>query len=114
MAIVNITVYNDADFYRAFIWTTAAEVPINLAGGTLEMMLRKRAEDDVAVLRLGSDTGEIEIIDAAGGKFALHIPQLELERLDLGEYDQSNVFTKDGAKTRIWSGSFINKAGATR
>jgi len=114
MAIVNITAYNDADFNRTFIWKTVSGAAINLTGGTMEMMLRKRAEDQVALLRLATDTGEITILDAGAGRFALRIAQYELERLDLGEFDQSNIFSKDGAKTRIWSGTFINKAGPTR
>jgi len=81
MAVVNITTYNDADFYRTFIWQTLAGVPIDLTGGTMEMMLRKRAEDQVAVMRLGSDTGEIAFIEPTNGKFTVRISQYELERL---------------------------------
>jgi len=114
MAIVNITTYNDADFYRTFIWQTASEIPIDLTGGTMEMMLRKHAEDQVAVIRLGTDTGEIVFDDPVVGRFSLRVLQLVLERLGVGEFEHSNIFSKDGAKTRVWSGSFTNKAGPTR
>jgi hypothetical protein len=115
MAVVNIIVENDADFYRTFIWQTIEGAPIDLTGGTMEMMLRRRAEDQVAVMRLGTDTGEIAVTDATGGKFTVRIAQIELERLSLGEFDHSNIFTRsDGQKVRIWSGMFTNNAGPTR
>jgi len=114
MAIVNITTQNDADFYRTFIWQTIAGAPIDLTGGSMEMMLRRRAEDAVAVMRLGTDTQEITFTDAVNGQFTVRVAQIELERLGLGDFDQSNIFTRNGFKVRVWSGSFTNNAGATR
>jgi hypothetical protein len=114
MAIVNITTYNDADFGRTFIWKTYAGVPIDLSGGAMEMMLRKHASDQAAVLRLATDTGEIVFDDPYAGKFTVRIAQAELERLGVGEFEHSNIFSKAGAKTRVWSGAFTNNAGATR
>jgi len=32
----------------------------------------------------------------------------------LGEFDQSNIFTRGQNKIRIWSGMLTNNAGATR
>ena len=114
MAIVNITTYNDADFYRTFVWQTLAGVPIDLTGGTMEMMFRRRAEDKVALMRLATDTKEIVYTDALNGQFTVRITQDNLERLGLGDFDQSNIFTRNGFKVRIWSGTFTNNAGATR
>jgi hypothetical protein len=114
MSIVNISTYNDADFNRTFVWQTLEETPINLTGGTMEMMLRKRKEDDVAVLRLGTDTGELIYTSPTTGQFALYITQAALERLEVGEYDHSLIFSKAGQKIRVWSGTFNNQAGATR
>jgi len=114
MAIVNITTYNDADFYRTFIWQTIAGVPIDLTGGVMEMMLRRHAQEEVAVMRLGSDTGEIVFTNPTAGQFTVRIKQLELERLVLGEFAQSNIFTRNGYKVRVWSGLFTNNAGPTR
>ena len=114
MSIVNITVTNDADFYRTFIWKTVAGAPINLTGGTMEMMLRRRAEDITALMRLGTDTGEIALVDPTAGTFTVRITQEALERLGLGEFEHSNIFTQGDSKQRIWSGSFINNAGPTR
>lgn len=114
MAIVSITTYNDADFYRTFIWQTIDGAPIDLTGGLMEMMLRRRAADVTAELRLGSDTGEIVFTDATAGQFTVRIAQETLERLALGDYDQSNIFSRNSFKVRVWSGTLTVNAGATR
>jgi hypothetical protein len=114
MAIVNITTYNDADFNRTFIWQTLAGAPIDLTGGSMEMMFRRRAEDNIAVMRLGTDTQEIMFTDAINGQFTVRISQYSLERLGLGDFDQSNIFSRNGFKVRVWSGLFTNNAGPTR
>jgi hypothetical protein len=114
MAIVNITTYNDADFYRTFVWQTLAGVAIDLTGGTMEMMFRRRAADQVAVMRLATDTKEIVFTNPVSGQFTVMITQYNLERLGLGEFDQSAIFNRNGYKVRVWSGTLTNNAGATR
>ncbi|UGY13728.1 hypothetical protein HAP48_0034930 [Bradyrhizobium septentrionale] len=114
MATVNIIVENDADFYQAFQYTTASGVPIDLTGAALEMMLRRHAEDKAAVLRLGTDTGELQIYDPVNGLFTVLIVQDTLVHLGLGDYDHSNIMTRVGRKTKIWSGTLTNNAGASR
>jgi hypothetical protein len=119
MAIVNITVENDADFYRQFQYVTAnpdgsAGPPINITGASLEMMLRFHAADDTAVLRLATDTNDFVLTDPVNGTFSLLIRQTVLEQLALAAYDQSNIMTLGGLKTRIWSGTLTISAGATR
>jgi hypothetical protein len=114
-AIVNITVSNDADFYRAFQYVMASDnAPIDITGASLEMMLRRHAEDAEALLRLGTDTGEMVLTDPANGLFTVMIRQDVLRRLDLGSYDHSNIMTLAGMKTKIWSGTLTNNAGPTR
>ena len=113
-ATVNITVENDADFYRVFVYQTVSGVPVNLTGSTLEMMLRRRAEDVTAVLRLGTDTGELQFVNAVAGQFSVKIAQVELERLTLGDYAHSLIMTQGGFKSAIWYGSLTNNAGPTR
>ncbi len=114
MATVNITTENDADFYRTFVWQTVDGAPIDMTGMALEMMLRRHATDETAVLRLGTDTGEIVLTDPVNGQFTLRITQDTLVRLGLGDFDQSNIATRNGYKVRIWSGALTNNAGATR
>jgi hypothetical protein len=115
MTIVNITVTNDADFYRTFQYVVASSsTPIDITGASLEMMLRRHAADVDAVLRLGTDTGEIVLTDPANGFFTVMIRQNTLEQLGLGNYDHSNIMTNHGLKTKIWSGTLTNNAGPTR
>lgn len=114
MAIVNITVDNDADFYRVFQYQTISGVPIDITGAAMWMMLRRRAEDQVAVMRLGTDTGEIVLVDSVNGKFSVLIRQEELERLGLGDFDQSMIMDIAAFKRSIWSGVLTNNAGPSR
>jgi hypothetical protein len=115
MATVNITVENDWDFYRTFQYVMSSSLtPIDITGASMEMMLRRHAEDAEAVMRLATDTGEIVLTDPANGLFTVMIKQDALARLDLGSYDHSNIMTLGGLKTKIWNGTLINNAGPTR
>jgi hypothetical protein len=114
MTVVNITVENDADFYRVFQYQTISGVPINISGASFVMMLRRRASDEAAQLRLGSDTGEIVTVDPVQGLFSIRIAQATLERLGLGDYAHSNVMTSGGYKRGIWTGTFTNNPGPSR
>jgi hypothetical protein len=114
MAIVNITTQNDADFYRVFTVQMADGSAFDLTGSTMEMMLRRHAQDEAAVLRLATDTGEIVIIDPPGGQFTLLIRQGSLLRLGLGDFDQSMISSRAGYKLRIWTGILTNNPGPTR
>ena len=114
MTTVNITTENDADFYRTFIWQTIDGSPIDLTGGAMEMMLRRHAEDNTAVLRLATDTGEIVLVNPKAGQFTVRIVQATLELLGLGDFDQSNIFTRNAYKVRVWTGTLTNNAGPTR
>ena len=88
--------------------------PINITGATMEMMLRRHASDEAAVMRLATDTGEIVLTDPVNGFFTVMIRQPALQRLGLGDYYHSNIMTLSGLKTRIWRGMFTNNAGPTR
>jgi hypothetical protein len=115
MTVVNITVENDADFYRVFQYVAAdTNAPINITGCSMEMMLRRHAEDAEALLRLATDTGEIVVTNPAQGTFTVLIRQDTLERLGLGSFDQSNIMTLNGLKIKVWSGTLTNNAGPTR
>jgi hypothetical protein len=114
MTVVNITVENDADFYRVFQYQTVSGVPINITGAVMWMMLRRHAKDEVAVLRLGTDTGEIMLVDPVNGKFSVRIAQATLERLGLGDFDQSLVADMATYRRGIWSGVLTNNPGPSR
>jgi hypothetical protein len=115
MAIVIIKTQNDADFFRSFVLQTTDGMPIDLTGTTMEMMLRRHAKDEAAVLRLATDTGEIVFTDPRNGGFSVRIVQTRLVRLGIGDFDQSNILTRaDGSKYRVWSGTLTNYPGPTR
>jgi hypothetical protein len=114
MTTVNITVENDADFYRVFQYQTVSGVPIDITGVTMWMMLRRRAKDETAVMRLGTDTGEIVLVDAVSGKFSVRIAQEDLERLGFGDFAQSMIMRIATYKRNIWSGTLTNNPGPSR
>jgi hypothetical protein len=114
MAVVNITVTNDADFYRVFQYTTLEGTPINIMGSSMVMKLRRQADDEAAVLRLGTDTGEIVLVDAINGLFSVYIAQATLLRLGTGDFAHSNVLAQGGGKRNIWTGTLTNNPGAAR
>lgn len=114
MAIVNISVYSDADFYRTFQYQTLDGDPIDITGASMVMMLRRHAEDATVDMRLGTDTGEMVITDPVNGTFTVLITQPVLERLALGDYAHSNIMTLGGYKRSLWTGTFTNNAGPSR
>jgi hypothetical protein len=114
MSIVNITVENDADFYCVFNYQTVSAVPIDITGASMVMMLRRHASDVTAELRLGTDTGEIVLVNPVIGQFSVRIMQATLVQLALGDFDHSNVMTSGGYKRSIWTGTFTNNPGASR
>jgi hypothetical protein len=78
------------------------------------MMLRRHAEDQAAVLRLATDTGEIVLTNPAAGTFTVRIAQDRLVKLGTGDFDHSNIASYGGQKVRIWSGVLTNNPGPTR
>jgi hypothetical protein len=114
MAICNITVENDADFYQVFYYKTLSGMPINMTGWTLLIMLRKHAADVEAQLRLGTDTGEIVLIDPPNGAFTVRIAQDHLLHMSLGDFDHSLIGTSAGYKRSIWTGTLTNNPGPSR
>jgi hypothetical protein len=117
MAICNITVENDADFYRSFAYQTTDGVPIDLTGATMRMILRKNASDVTVYIELTTDPGEgIQIISPpTGGTFTVLISQAQLEQLPVDDYVHSLIMTApSGLQTKIWSGTLTTLAGPSR
>lgn len=114
MAIVNITVENDADFYRQFLYQTLEGAPIDLTGSTLKMGVRKRAEDTVEEMLLTTENGSLAIVNAAGGAFTVLITKQKLVELPVGDYEHSLIRIYSGMHLRIWSGMLTNNAGPSR
>lgn len=119
MAIVNITCENDADFIRGFIYQQmnddgSAGPPINLTGNTMRMGVRFRAEDINEELLLTTENGGIAITDAPNGKFTVTITQAQLVQMQIGAYEHSLIRMTGPSTLRIWSGSLVINAGASR
>ncbi|WP_166304659.1 MULTISPECIES: hypothetical protein [Bradyrhizobium] len=114
MATVNISVANDADFFRSFLYRTLSGDPIDLTGATFVMKARRHAQDATAFLTLSTDTGEIDIADGPGGSFTVLITRERLLEMTIGPYDQSLVMTLNGVKQQLWSGVLTVNPGPSR
>lgn len=114
MAIVNITVENDADFYRQFLYQYTDGSPIDLTGNTMKMGIRKRAEDVVEEMLLTTENGGLAITDAPNGAFTVRITQPQLGQLALGDYEHSLIRMTNGMFLRVWTGMLTNNAGPSR
>jgi hypothetical protein len=90
MAIVNITVENDADFYRQFAYQTVDGDPIDLTGNTLRMGIRRRAADITEGMLLTTENGALAIVDPPNGIFTVRITQDQLVHLQLGDYARTH------------------------
>lgn len=115
MAVVNITVENDCDFYRWFSYQMTDGTPVDLTGATMLMKARRHATDATALLELSTDTGQIAILNPpTGGMFTVLITQETALQLPLGGYDQSLVMTQNGIRQLIWTGSLTVNPGPSR
>jgi hypothetical protein len=119
MAICNITVENDADFYRAFAYQTVDSSgnvigPINLTGNTMKMGIRVNASDVSELLLLTTENGGLTITDSVNGKFTVLITQGQLIELEVGGYEHSLIRMTGSQQLRIWSGSLTLNAGPSR
>jgi hypothetical protein len=114
MAIVNITVENDADFYRQFAYQLVDGTPINLTGYTMMMGIRRSAEDVTEEMLLTTENGALAINDPPNGKFTVLLTQDQLVHLQLGDFDHSLIAMNGGRKYRVWSGALTVNAGASR
>lgn len=115
MAIVNITVENDADFYRQFAYQMVDGTPINLTGNTMRMGVRRNAGDVTEEMLLTTENGALAIIDAPNGVFTVRITQDQLVHLDTGDYEHSLVRMPNTTEVyRIWSGTLTNNPGPSR
>jgi hypothetical protein len=114
MAIVNITTQTDADFLCNFLYTYQSGTAIDLTGDTMRMGIRKRASDITEQMMLTTENGGLTITNAVGGGFSVYITQADLERLPVDSYEHSLVRFHAGNILRVWSGTLINNAGASR
>lgn len=83
----------------------------DLTGGTFAMALRNLKGALITTFTIGDG---IEIVDAATGKFAVHLLKTRLATLVHGLYNHDLLYTDSGGNiTRVWEGSFNLKQGVT-
>jgi hypothetical protein len=115
MAIVNITVENDADFYRQFAYQLVDGTPINLTGLAMVMGIRRLATDVTEELQLTTQPGGgLVIVDPPNGVFTVQLTQDQLVHLPLGDFEHSLILLSGAAKYRMWSGARTINPGASR
>lgn len=104
------------DWVQAFILQDANEVPVDLTGSTLTLMIRKIDIDHTALVVVSSVDNSIEITDAAGGAFTVIINRDKLSRLYTGAYVADLVrYRPDGFTERLWDASPVDVVeGVTR
>ena len=111
---VVIETRSNADWVVAFEYL-AADVPVDLTGSTLALMVRKRREDHEAIVAVDTADGNIVITNPALGKFQVKLPQISLERMAAGEYLHDLIRTRpDGLLEAMWEGELIHEIGVTR
>ncbi|MCD0459961.1 hypothetical protein [Roseiconus lacunae] len=79
--IINLPDHPAGDTWQGFAETVLAyadESPINLAGASLLMQVKRRRSDRMPVLELSSDTSDITIVDATGGVFSISPQSIDL------------------------------------
>lgn len=116
MQTLNLVTYSDADLVKAFLYQTAAGVPIDLTGWSLRMQVRKQANDHTAEFECSTHNGRIWWNNQAEGAFTLTIPVAILSILIPGTYTQSLIATdsSDLLRRDIWRGALEHEAGPTR
>jgi hypothetical protein len=73
------------DWVFAFILQDTAEVPVDLTGSVLKMMIRKRESDHQVYVSVTSEDNTIEITDAVSGAFTIIIRRDQLAHLIPGD-----------------------------
>ena len=113
--IVNITTFSDADFIRTFSYQTISGATIDLAGSSLDMMVRARADDATVYIDLSTANGGITIDYLTPGAFTVRIPFDKLNKLSAGEYVHSMIRQRaDKIKETVWRGTLTHAIGPTR
>lgn len=119
---VDISVENDSDFRHTFTYVehvptspgVYTDTPIDLTGASLLMMLRANVNNAEVDLKLETPDKGITITDAVGGTFDVLITKDQLERLQVGNYEQSMILIQGTEKSRVWRGTFLLENGPSR
>lgn len=116
----NITIEVGANFHLPLLWREADKItPINLAGYSVRMQVRRRYADAEALLSLTSDGGGITIGASEAGSIDVRATAAQTALLPLdrsggihGVYDLE--IEKDGVVARIVQGIALISSEVTR
>lgn len=97
-----MNVAKNFDWVQAFI-LQAGDLPVDLTGSVLRMIIRKHDTDHEALVSVTSEDGTIEITDPLAGAFTVLISRDKLKRLYPGNYVSDLVRLRpDGFQERLW------------
>lgn len=113
--IVDIATFSDCDFIRTFRYQTIDGATIDLAGSSLDMMVRSRADDATVYIELSTGNGGVTIDYLTPGTFTVYIPIDKLGKLSAGSYVHSLIRKRpDQIKETVWRGALVHAIGPTR
>lgn len=113
---VNLKIYQGATFRRTIQWKTGTPAtPVNIAGWTGRMMIRKKVSDAAPIVSLTTANGGINITNGAQGTFEIYITATATAALTIttGVYDLELVSTT-GDVTRLIEGTVTVSPEVTR
>ena len=120
-AVMDLTLYNEVDFFCSYIWEDNTEAGIDLTGISFDFKVRRRAESATVYIHLTDvPVGEegIWILSPTPpyqvGSFVLYIKRDRLQSITPAEYVQSLICLRTGVWTRIWGGKFSLNWGVSR
>ena len=118
-----VTIANNEDWADSWPYLDASGAPISLAGLTLTMMLRARAEDANVLIVASSISGPVNGLPQNGSLgtggaglnvVGLSIPKPAVSRLSPGAYVFEVQATGDGLSRNIATGPVTVEAGIVR
>jgi hypothetical protein len=111
--VMNIA--KNEDWIVPFVYREPSGTPINLAGSTLKLEIRRQESDHEALVSISSPQNGITITNAAQGEFTILINRTLLARVAPGNYVTDLVrLMPTGLQERIWEGAAVVVEGTTR
>lgn len=108
-----ITADQGATFTRTIIWKDGNNVPVNLAGYTARMQVRKDYFSTVASLTLTTENGRITL-GGSTGSVVLLVSAADMTLLESNMYVYDLELEIGGVVTRLIQGTFTVNAEVTR
>jgi hypothetical protein len=103
----------NAAFDRTFTWL-AGGVPVDLTGATFRLQVRAK-RDPTSPLVFGCSTVDpsLTVVDAAGGKFRIHVQPYDTSTILPGTYWYDLLVITNATTTRLLEGQLIASPSVT-